>query len=114
MSGVGHYGMKTGDRVVTEDDPAGDDFLAALTTDWENEAERVRAAGVRLCIPRLGLVLGRGGGVYGRLHPLFQSFVGGPIGNGRQYMPWVHVRDATGAILAMIDRGDFGGGAVQP
>ena len=108
-SAVGHYGMKTGDRIVTEADPPGDDFLATLTTDWEDAASRAREAGVRVVHPRIGLVLGRGGGVYGKLAPLFKSFVGGPIGDGRQYVPWVHIRDTVRAIEAMMDRKDLEG-----
>jgi len=107
-SGVGHYGMKAGDKIITEEDPVGDDFLALLTEDWENAAKSV-GDGVRLCIPRLGLVMGRGGGVYEKLAPLFRAFVGGPVGDGKQYMPWVHLRDTVRALEAMIDRSDLEG-----
>jgi uncharacterized protein (TIGR01777 family) len=108
-SAVGHYGMRTGDAVVTEETEAGDDFLAVLTTDWEDAASAARDAGVRTCHPRFGLALGRGGGVFGKLAPLFRAFVGGPVGTGTQYMPWVHLRDAVSAIEAMIDRRDLEG-----
>lgn len=108
-SGVGHYGMNCGDKVLTEADPAGDDFLAVLTQDWENAANAARDAGVRVVVPRFGLVLGRGGGVYGRLVPLFKAFVGGPVGEGRQYVPWVHIRDAVRALEVMIHRRDLEG-----
>jgi uncharacterized protein (TIGR01777 family) len=108
-SGVGHYGMKTGDQIVTEDDPAGDDFLARLTVDWEAAAGVASASGVRVCTPRLGLVLGRRGGVYAKMAPLFRAFVGGPIGSGAQYVPWVHIRDASRALELMIDRADLSG-----
>jgi len=109
VSGVGHYGMKTGDEVVTEDSPVGDDFLAKLTTDWEEAALAAKEAGVRTCWPRFGLVLGRGGGVYGKLEPLFRAYIGGPVGDGKQYMPWVHLRDTVRAVEAMIDRSDLEG-----
>ncbi|MBX3219237.1 MAG: TIGR01777 family oxidoreductase [Labilithrix sp.] len=108
-SAVGRYGMKTGDAVVTEDAPVGDDFLARLTEDWEDAAKPAADAGVRVVHPRLGLVLGRGGGVYGKLAPLFRSFVGGPVGSGTQYVPWVHVRDVVRALQAMIERSDLSG-----
>ncbi len=108
-SAVGHYGMNAGDRILTEEDPPGDDFLALLTKDWEAAASRARDAGVRVVHPRLGLVLGRRGGIYGKLAPLFKSFVGGPIGDGKQYLAWVHVRDTVRAIEAMLDRKDFEG-----
>lgn len=108
-SAVGYYGTETGDRVVTEADPPGDDFLATLTADWEASAEPARAAGVRVCHPRLGLVLGHGGGLYARLAPLFRAYVGGPIGDGAQFVPWVHVRDVVRALTAMILRQDLEG-----
>jgi uncharacterized protein (TIGR01777 family) len=108
-SGVGHYGVKTGDRVVTEDDPPGDDFLAELTRDWEGAAAAAQDAGVRVCHPRIGLVLGRTSGLFHRLVPLFRAFVGGPLGDGRQYMPWVHLRDTVRALELFLDRRDLTG-----
>jgi uncharacterized protein (TIGR01777 family) len=108
-SGIGHYGMKTGDALVTEDSPVGDDFLARLTVEWEDAAKPAKDAGVRVVHPRFGLVLGRGGGVYGKLAPLFKAFVGGPVGSGAQYVPWVHLRDVVRAIEAMIERPDLEG-----
>lgn len=108
-SAVGHYGMKTQDRIVTEGDPAGDDFLAKLTRDWEAAASPVREAGIRTAHPRLGLVLGRGGGVFAKLEPLFRAFVGGPVGDGNQYMPWVHLHDTVRALETLIQRSDLEG-----
>lgn len=108
-SGVGHYGMKAGDEILTEEDPAGDDFLARLTQEWEDAAKPAAQAGVRVVHPRLGLVLGRGGGIYAKLAPLFKSFVGGPVGDGEQYMSWVHIRDVVRALEAMLDRNDLEG-----
>jgi uncharacterized protein len=108
-SGIGHYGLKTGDEIVTEEDRPGDDFLAILTRDWEAAALPAREAGVRTCHPRFGLILGRGGGLFARLAPLFRGFVGGPVGDGNQYMPWVHLRDTVRAIEALMDRSDLAG-----
>lgn len=108
-SGVGHYGMKTGDQVLDESAPAGDDFLAKLTTEWEEATKPAADAGVRVCLMRIGLVLGKGGGVYERLERYFRAFIGGPVGNGGQYMPWIHLRDVRRAIEAMIDRSDLSG-----
>lgn len=110
VSGIGHYGMKAGDKTLTEEDAIGDDFLALLTRDWEGATKAAADAGVRVVTPRLGLVLGRGGGLYGKLAPLFRAFVGGPVGDGKQYVPWVHIRDVVRAIEAMIDREDLAGG----
>jgi uncharacterized protein (TIGR01777 family) len=108
-SGIGHYGIKTGDEIVTEASPPGDDFLAQLTCDWEAATAPARDAGVRICLPRMGLVLGRNGGLFGKLAPIFRAFVGGPLGDGNQYMPWVHVRDTVRALEAMLDRKDLEG-----
>lgn len=109
VSGVGHYGMKTGDEIVTEESPAGDDFLATLTSDWEAAAKPAEDAGVRVVHPRFGLVLGRGGGLYQKLAPIFKAFAGGPLGDGKQYVPWVHLRDVVRALEAMIERSDLVG-----
>lgn len=108
-SAVGRYGMKTGAAVVTEETPPGDDFLATLVVDWEAAAAPAKAAGVRVAYPRIGLVLGRNGGVFGSLAPIFRAFVGGPLGSGEQYMPWVHLRDTVRALEAMVDREDLVG-----
>jgi uncharacterized protein len=107
VSGVGHYGMKAGDKILTEADPVGDDFLALLTDEWEKEALAAKEqAGTRVCIARIGLVLGKGGGVYGTLEPIFKAFVGGPVGDGKQFMPWIHLRDTVRALEWLIDHPD--------
>lgn len=94
-SAVGFYGTATGDRVLEESSPPGDDFLARLVRDWEAAAA---GAGVRTVLPRLGVVLGRDGGAFARLLPMFRAFLGGPVGSGEQYMPWIHLRDVVRAI----------------
>jgi len=103
-SAIGYYGTATGDRVLGEGDPPGDDFLARLVVDWEGAAAAAReATGVRVVHPRIGLVLGRGGGVLGTMMPAFKAFVGGPLGSGEQYMAWIHLADTVGALLHMLD-----------
>ncbi len=91
-SGVGFYGNR-GDDVLTEEAPAGGDFLAGLSKDWEKEALAAAAKGARVVLTRLGVVLGKGGGAMARMIPAFKSFVGGPIGNGRQWFPWIHLEE---------------------
>ena len=108
-SAIGVYGTKMGDALVTEETPPGEDFLATLTKDWEDRARPAIDAGVRVCHPRLGLVLGRGGGLFGKLSPLFRAYLGGPLGDGKQYLPWVHLRDVANALEAMLDRSDLEG-----
>ncbi|MBX3190797.1 MAG: TIGR01777 family oxidoreductase [Labilithrix sp.] len=102
-SAVGYYGTSTGDRELVEDEPAGKDFLATLTRDWEAAASAAREAGVRVAHPRIGLVLGRGGGMLAKLVPVFRAYVGGPVGSGAQYMPWIHLADTVRAIEHAVD-----------
>ncbi len=97
-SATGYYG-DTGDRTVDETAPAADDFLARLTVAWEAAAARCRT---RVVMLRTGFVLDEHGGALPRLVPLFKLALGGPLGSGRQYMPWIHRADVAGlADLAL-------------
>jgi len=107
-SGVGFYGNR-GDDVLTEEAPAGDDFLAGLSKDWEKEALAAAAKGARVVLTRLGVVLGKGGGAMARMIPAFKSFVGGPIGNGRQWFPWIHLEDLSAAMLFLLEHPEISG-----
>jgi hypothetical protein len=107
-SGVGYYGGR-GDDVLTEDAPAGDDFLARLSIDWEREALAARPKGTRVVLTRLGVVLGRGGGAMAQMLPAFKAFVGGPIGDGRQWFPWIHLHDLSAAMLFLIEHPGLSG-----
>jgi len=107
-SAVGYYG-DTGAREVDEHSPPGTDFLAALSSDWEAAALRAEAHGTRVCIVRIGLVLGRDGGVLGTMMPPFRLGLGGPIGSGEQYFPWVHIDDLVGMQIAALEREDIQG-----
>lgn len=102
-SAVGYYGIRAGDRVLTEDSAAGDDFLARLVVDWEAAAAPAREAGVRVALPRIGLVVGRGGGMLEKMLPAFRAFVGGPVGTGEQYMGWIHLVDTVRALEYAMD-----------
>ena len=101
-SAIGYYGIRAGDRVLTEDAEPGDDFLARLVVDWEAAALPAREAGVRLCYPRVGLVLGDGG-MLDKMQPAFRAFVGGPVGTGEQYMGWIHLVDTVRALVHALD-----------
>jgi len=90
-SAVGYYGP-CGDRVLAEDAPAGADFLAGVCVQWENEARRA-ADRTRVALIRTGLVLEKDGGALPRMLPPFKLGVGGPVGSGRQYWPWIHRAD---------------------
>lgn len=102
-SGVHYYGTDTGDRPVDESDPNGAGFLAEVCQRWEAAADPARDAGVRVVHPRSGLVLARRGGVMDRLLPLFRLGVGGRIGDGRAYWPWISLHDEVAALRMLID-----------
>ena len=103
-SAVGYYG-DTADQTVDEGAAPGDDFLAKLTLRWEEQAHRARSAGVRVVRLRFGIVLDDRGGALAKMITPFRLMLGGPIGSGRQYMPWIHWRDVVGLIdLALKDR----------
>ena len=90
------------DDEVTEVDPPGESFLARLCRDWEKEARAAKAFGVRVVTMRTGMIIGRGGGLDKMMTP-FKMFVGGRIGSGKQWMPWMHIDDAVAAYIAAID-----------
>ena len=90
------------DDEVTELDPPGDSFLARVCRDWEKEALAAVRAGIRVVCMRTGLVLGPGGALAKMTTP-FKLFVGGRIGSGKQWMPWIHRDDAVAAYIAAID-----------
>lgn len=107
-SGVGYYGP-LGEHPVTEDNPAGDDFLARLAVDWEASTTAVEERQVRRVIIRTGAVLSTRGGALPKLVLPYKLFVGGPLGSGRQYLPWIHIDDEVGAIRFLIDNADASG-----
>jgi uncharacterized protein len=91
-SAVGYYGDR-GDEVLTENSAPGKGFLADVCIAWEHESLRAQEFGVRVAPIRTGVVLGREGGALPRMLPPFQFGVGGKLGDGRQWMPWIHVDD---------------------
>lgn len=116
-SAMGYYGDQ-GETVVTEETPPHDEFAHRLCQRWEEAAEGVTAFGTRLAILRLGLVLDAGGGMLQRLLPPFKLGLGGRLGDGTQFMPWVHRQDLVSAILLLLERDDlqgaFNGSAPHP
>jgi uncharacterized protein (TIGR01777 family) len=97
-SAVGIYGMRKDDTVLTEDSPTGDDVLADICEAWEKAAAPAVEAGVQVVHPRLGIVLGAEGGALQRMLPAFKLRMGGPLGDGTQWVSWVHWRDVIDAI----------------
>ncbi|MDZ4821662.1 MAG: TIGR01777 family oxidoreductase [Planctomycetota bacterium] len=96
-SAIGYYGSR-GDEVLNEDSTPADDFLAEVCVAWEREAHRATQVGVRVVPMRIGLVLGKGGAL-SKMLPPFKFGLGGKLGNGQQWMSWVHVADAVGLLL---------------
>jgi uncharacterized protein (TIGR01777 family) len=107
-SGVGIYG-DAGERVVDESAPLGDDFTAEVAIAWEREAAAARALGVRVATMRTGMVLGRGGGALAKMLPAFRLGLGGRLGDGEQYVPWIHLDDAVAAYVLAIESDDVTG-----
>lgn len=102
-SAVGYYGSR-GEEKLDESAPPGSDFLAEVCAAWEREAQAATALGVRVVNPRIGLVLGEGGGALEKMLPLFKFGLGGRLGKGLQWMSWVHVDDLVGlAMFALQD-----------
>lgn len=99
-SAIGYYGTSE-TATFDETSSSGDDFLAQVCQSWEAEAQRVKEAGVRLVILRLGVVLGNGGAL-GKMITPFKLFAGGPLGTGRQWLSWIHLDDLVNMILAAI------------
>jgi uncharacterized protein (TIGR01777 family) len=107
-SAIGYYGFH-GDENLTEDSPAGGDFLAFLAKDWEAEAKEAEKKGCRVVITRFGIVLGEKGGALGQMIPLFNKYVGGPLGSGKQWFSWIHIEDLTRAFLFLLEHPEISG-----
>ena len=102
-SAVGYYGDK-GNTLVTEDSPPGDDFLAKTCIEWEKRALKAKEKGVKIIIARLGVVLGTTGGMLPKILPIFKLGLGGTLGKGNQWFPWIHIKDLVSAILFLIKK----------
>ncbi|MDA8343880.1 MAG: TIGR01777 family oxidoreductase [Thermaerobacter sp.] len=98
MSAVGYYGMDL-ERSFTEDDPPGDDYLARVCIAWEAAAGEATQLGSRVALLRAGVVLSAEGGMLVRLRTPFRLGLGGPVGNGRQWVSWIAQDDVVGLIL---------------
>lgn len=107
-SAVGFYGNVPNGE-VTENSLKGSGFLPNLCAEWEDEAKKAEAFGVRVVLLRLGIVLEKEGGALPKFLTPFHFFVGGPLGSGRQYFPWVHRGDVVGAILFVLQNPSLSG-----
>ena len=108
-SAVGWYG-DGGERELTEESPpVSEDFASQLCIAWEETAQRAEALGMRVILIRTGLVLSAQGGFLSRLLLPFKAGLGGPIGNGRQWMPWIHIDDQIGLIDFLLHQNSASG-----
>ncbi|KPQ27944.1 MAG: putative nucleoside-diphosphate sugar epimerase [Marinobacter excellens HL-55] len=101
-SAVGFYGNQN-DHLVTEDAQPNPEFTHELCRDWEQEALALEQDGVRVCLSRTGVVAGRAGGFLQRMLLPFKLGLGGRLGSGQQYMPWVHRDDVVAGLIWMLE-----------
>lgn len=116
-SAVGYYGPH-GSEEIGEDVSAGNDFLASVAKDWEGSTAELEQLGVRRVIVRTGVVLSQRGGALPLMALPVKLFVGGPLGGGKQYLPWIHLDDEVAAIRFLIEnstaKGAYNLSAPQP
>ncbi len=101
-SAVGYYGS-AGDEIITEEYKSGDDFLSGVCKAWESEAEKVEHFNIRRVSVRTGIVLSPNGGALKQMLPPFKLFLGGPLGTGSQWFPWIHIDDLVKIYLFALD-----------
>ncbi|MBN1932599.1 MAG: TIGR01777 family oxidoreductase [Desulfobacterales bacterium] len=107
-SAVGYYGDR-GNDTLTEEEPNGDGFLAQVCADWEKEARRAEEKGIRVATTRFGIVLGKNGGALKKMIAAFRFYLGGPLGNGMQWFPWIHMEDLVSAMLFIMENEKMNG-----
>lgn len=114
-SAVGYYGTSENDK-FTEDSKPGKDFLANVTGLWEQEVKKVTALGLKEVRMRTGIVLDKGDGALAKMLMPFKLFIGGPLGSGKQWFPWIHVNDVVGIYLHALENESVSGplNAVAP
>lgn len=107
-SAAGYYGDQ-GQAVVTEDEAPHDEFTHQLCQRWESLALQAQSETTRVCLLRTGVVLASKGGALAKMLPPFRLGLGGPIGNGRQYLPWIHLDDMVNGILYLLEHATLQG-----
>ncbi len=107
-SAVGYYGFR-GDEELFEESPPGNDFLAKIALEWEGEALKAGEKGARVVITRFGIVMGEKGGALSRMIPLFKKYIGGPIGSGKQWFSWIHLKDLAEAFAFLLKHPEISG-----
>ncbi len=112
-SGIGYYGTLTSDKIYTEEDTPASDFIAKICVEWENAAHQFKKLNIPVTILRTGVVLSENGGALKKINtPLFLS----ALGNGKQYIPWIHIDDLCNLYRKTVEEDNFTGiyNAVAP
>jgi uncharacterized protein (TIGR01777 family) len=107
-SATGFYGNR-GDELLTEESQPGDDFLSILAKDWEAEARKAEAIGIRVVLVRFGIILARHGGALPPMMLAFRFFAGGKIASGQQWMSWISLQDVIEILRFALERGEVRG-----
>ncbi len=107
-SGVGYYGDQ-GDKLLTEEAAIGEGFLCDVAGDWEAACRQAADFGVRTVQTRFAMVLSKAGGALPRMLPAFKLNLGGPLGGGKQFMPWVSIDDVVSVIMFALENGAIKG-----
>jgi len=107
-SATGFYGNR-GDELLTEESQAGSDFLSGLAKDWEAEARKAEAMGIRVVLARFGIILARHGGALSQMMLPFRFFAGGKIGSGQQWMSWISLDDVVAVLRLAVETGQVRG-----
>ena len=107
-SAVGYYGPQ-GDEALDERSPPGDDFLASLAQEWESFAVKAEAFGIRVVLLRFGIIFGKEGGALKQMIPIFNWYLGSPLGSGKQWFPWIHEQDLVNIYLYVLEQKDISG-----
>src|SRR4029077_11240685 len=107
-SATGFYGNR-GDELLTEESQAGNEFLSDLAKDWEAEALKAEAIGVRVVLARFGIILARNGGALPPMMLPFRFFAGGKIGSGQQWISWITLEDVIEILRFALEKGEVRG-----
>lgn len=108
-SAVGYYGAITSDETFTEESLNGDDFLASVCKDWENTAMKFNDIGIRTVLLRKGVIVGKDGGIVQKLAPLAKLGINVSLGSGKQYLPWIDIRDLVKLYEFILSNSNING-----
>ncbi|MFT6529553.1 MAG: hypothetical protein ACJAZB_001196 [Psychrosphaera sp.] len=108
-SAIGFYGINTTNQDINETAKGDDSFSSTLCQEWETTALAAQALGIRTCLLRTGIVLGKKAGALNKMLPPFKLGLGGKIGSGQQWMPWIHIDDMVGLITWCIENKNING-----